>query len=322
MKAVIITEPGGPEVLQLEERPVPSIKDYEVLVKVKAAGVNRPDIFQRKGNYPPPSGVPADIPGLEIAGVVEQCGSSVTRWVAGDKVCALLGGGGYAEFVTVAADHCLPIPEDFTFTEAAALPETIFTVWHNVFQLGHLAAGETFLVHGGSSGIGTTAIQMATIFGARVFTTAGSHEKCASCLSLGAERCVNYRDADFEETLRGEGVDVILDMVGGDYISKNLRLLNPGGRLVFINAMKGGKAEVDMYEIMRRRLTITGSTLRPRDRAFKAMLAADIEKNVWPMIRTGKFKPLIYRTFPLKQADEAHFLMESSSHIGKIVLTV
>lgn len=322
MKAVIIREPGGPEVLQLAERPIPSVKDDEVLIKVKAAGVNRPDIFQRKGAYPPPPGVPADIPGLEIAGIIIQCGASVTRWVAGDRVCALLGGGGYAELAAVAADHCLPVPEDFTFTEAAALPETIFTVWHNVFQLGRLAAGETFLVHGGSSGIGTIAIQMATVFGARVFTTAGSREKCTSCLSLGAEKCINYREADFETSLKEEGVDVILDMVGGDYISKNIRLLKPGGRLVFINAMKGGKAEVDMYEIMRRRLTITGSTLRPRDREFKALLTADIEKSIWPIVRAGRIKPLIYKTYPLNRADEAHSLMESSGHIGKIILTV
>lgn len=322
MKAIVITEPGGPEVLQLAERPMPLIKDYEVLIRVKAAGVNRPDIFQRKGNYPPPSGIPADIPGLEIAGFIEQCGSSVTRWARGDRVCALLGGGGYAEFVAVSANHCLPVPQDFTFTEAAALPETVFTVWHNVFQLGHLAAGETLLVHGGSSGIGTTAIQMAVMFGARVFATAGSSVKCASCVSLGAERCINYREADFEEALKDEGVDVVLDMVGGDYISKNIRLLNAGGRLVFINAINGNKAEVDAYDIMRRRLTITGSTLRPRDSNFKALLAAGIEKNVWPMFETGKFRPVIYRTIPLDRTAEAHSLMESSSHIGKIVLSV
>ncbi|MEO5649645.1 MAG: NAD(P)H-quinone oxidoreductase [Ginsengibacter sp.] len=291
-------------------------------MRIKAAGVNRPDVIQRQGNYPPPPGVPADIPGLEVAGLIEKCGSSVARWKEGDAVCALLGGGGYAEYVAVDGRHCLPVPDHFSFEEACSLPETIFTVWHNVFQRGGLKKGEYFLVHGGSSGIGITAIQLAKAFGAKVFTTAGSAEKCNACQSLGADMCINYKEVDFEEILKPHGIDVILDMIGADYIPKNIRLLKPDGRLLFINAMKGGRFQTDAIDIMKRRLTITGSTLRIRDPDFKASLAADIEARVWPVINNGKFKPVVYKIFKLKEAPLAHRLMESSRHIGKIVLKV
>lgn len=320
MKAIIITTPGAPEVLQLQERTKPTPAKGQVLIKVAAAGVNRPDVIQRKGKYPPPPGVPADIPGLEVAGIVEAFGSEVTNYNVGDRICALTGGGGYAEYVTVNATHCLPIPRNMSFTEAASFPETVLTVWHNVFQRGHLAAGENFLVHGGSSGIGITAIQLAKAFGATVFATAGSKEKCEACIALGADKCINYKEADFESVLKDKGVDVILDMIGGDYTEKNIRLLKTDGRLVFINAMNGGKANFDAVDIMRRRLTITGSTLRNRDDQFKAALVADVLQNVWPVIEAGNFKPVIYKTFPLAEAAAAHTLMENSEHIGKIML--
>lgn len=322
MRAVIITRPGGPEVLQVAERPVPEPSAKEVLIKVKAAGVNRPDIFQRKGNYPPPPGVPKDIPGLEVSGIIEKCGPGTTRLKPGDEVCALLSGGGYAEFVTVHEEHCLPVPAGWSFAEAASLPETVFTVWHNIFQRGRLAAGETLLLHGGSSGIGITAIQLAKAFGARVFATAGTDAKCRKCEELGAIKCFNYSTEDFAEGMKAEGADVILDMIGGDYIPLNIRLLKSGGRLVFINAMKGGAGEFNALDIMQRRLTITGSTLRPRDTAFKASLAAEVGKHVWPVIEEGKFKPVVFRTYMLDEASGAHALMESSKHIGKIVLLV
>ena len=320
MHAIIITKAGGPEVLQLEEMPKPRPQSNEVLIQVKAAGVNRPDIAQRKGVYPPPPGAPVDIPGLEIAGIVEECGPDVKRWKKSDAVCALVAGGGYAEYATAAEGQCLPVPDSMSFEEACSLPETVFTVWHNVFQRGRLQKGENFLVHGGSSGIGITAIQLAKAFGARVFATAGSKEKCDACTRLGADICVNYKEQDFEEVLKREGVDVILDMIGGDYIPKNIRLLKEEGRLVFINAMKGDGSEFKVHDIMRRRLTITGSTLRNRDINFKSALAAEVEKFVWPVIQEGKFKPVIYRKFPLAEASNAHALMESSEHIGKIVL--
>lgn len=320
MNAIVITKPGGPEVLRLRQRETPSPSENQVLINVKAAGVNRPDIFQRKGNYPPPKGVTAEIPGLEVAGVIDQCGENVRRWKRGDRVCALLGGGGYADYAVASADHCLPLPAGWDFVQAASLPETIFTVWHNVFQRGKLKEGEHLLVHGGSSGIGITAIQLAKAFGARVSITAGSDEKCAACEDLGADRAINYKTRDFEEELKGEGVDVILDMVGGEYIPKNLRTLRDDGRLVFINAMSGGKAEWNALDIMRRRLTITGSTLRIRDEAFKASLAKELEKTVWPLLEAGKFRPVIYKTYPLSQASAAHAMMERSVHVGKIVL--
>jgi putative PIG3 family NAD(P)H quinone oxidoreductase len=278
MKAIIILHPGTPDVLQIAQRPVPQPSVQQVLIKVKAAGVNRPDVAQRKGHYPPPPGASVDIPGLEVAGVIEQCGESVNRWKPGDAVCALLTGGGYSEFAIAYADHCLPVPSNWSFAEAASLPETVFTVWHNVFQRGHLQRGETLLVHGGTSGIGITAIQLAKAFDSKVFVTAGSKEKCEACISLGADQCINYKNEDFEEALKDDGADVILDMIGGDYISKNLRLLKDDGRLVFINAMKGSDAALNVLDIMRRRLTITGSTLRNRNPEFKAQLAAEIEK--------------------------------------------
>ena len=322
MKAIIILHPGTPDVLQIAQRPVPQPSVQQVLIKVKAAGVNRPDVAQRKGQYPPPPGASVDILGLEVAGVIEQCGQSVNRWKPGDAVCALLTGGGYSEFAIAYADHCLPVPSNWSFAEAASLPETVFTVWHNVFQRGHLQRGENFLVHGGTSGIGITAIQLAKAFDSKVFATAGSKEKCEACISLGADRCINYKTEDFEEVLKNDGADVILDMIGGDYISKNLKLLKDDGRLVFINAMKGSHAALNVLDIMRRRLTITGSTLRNRDPDFKARLATAIEKNVWPLLENRKINPVIYKEFPLAEASSAHSLMESSEHIGKIVLIV
>jgi putative PIG3 family NAD(P)H quinone oxidoreductase len=322
MKAVVITAPGEPGVLQVQERPVPVVEPGQVLIRVVAAGINRPDVAQRKGKYPPPPGVPADVPGLEVAGVVEACGEATARWRPGDKICALLGGGGYAEYAVADGGHCLPVPEGWSFEEAASLPETVFTVWHNVFQRGALKAKEDFLVHGGSSGIGITAIQLAVAWGARVFATAGTEDKCLGCEALGANKCINYKLFDFEESLNKVGLDVILDMVGGDYIPKNIRLLRPDGRLVFINAMHGGQGEFDALDLMRRRLTLTGSTLRPRSPAFKAALAAEVEKHVWPLIAAGKFKPVLYRVFGLEDAGLAHAVMERSEHTGKLVLKV
>lgn len=321
MKCIVITQPGGPDVLKVQERDMPVPSASQVLIEVKAAGVNRPDTFQRKGNYPAPAGAPSDVPGLEVAGIVAQCGGDASRWKPGDPVCALLSGGGYAEYAVAHEDHCLPLPSGWDFAMGASLPETVFTVWHNVFQRGALKSGEHLLVHGGSSGIGITAIQLAKAFNATVSITAGSAEKCQACLELGADRAINYREADFEEILKAAGVDVILDMVGGDYIQKNTRLLKDDGRLVFINAMKGGKAEYNAIEVMRRRLTITGSTLRPRDVAFKTALARAVHEQVWPLIKSGKFKPVIYKTFPFEQAGKAHELMENGHHIGKIILT-
>jgi putative PIG3 family NAD(P)H quinone oxidoreductase len=320
MKTIIITKQGPPEVLQIQQRPRPEPKEDEVLINVKAAGINRSDTAQRKGHYPPPPGASPDIPGLEVAGIIESCGAAVTQWKKGDKVCALLAGGGYAEYATVNSRHCLPVPSNLNFAEAGSLPETVFTVWHNVFQRAQLKNGEHFLVHGGSSGIGITAIQLAKLFDAKVFTTAGTDEKCNACISLGAHLCVNYKKEDFEEVLKKDGADVILDMVGGEYISKNIRLLKTDGRLVFIHAMQGSKGTFDAIDVMRRRLTITGSTLRNRDAEFKAQLAADVQRNVWPLIENRKFKPVIYKTFPLEEAAKAHALIESSEHIGKIVL--
>ena len=322
MKAIVITEPGGPEVLKLQDRETPVAASDQILVSIKAAGVNRPDVFQRKGNYPAPVGAPADIPGLEVSGIVVKVGEEVSKWRVGDRVCALLSGGGYAEYAAVPEDHCLPIPTGLNFVEGASLPETVFTVWHNVFERGGLKAGEHLLIHGGSSGIGVTAIQIAKAMGARVTITAGSDEKCLACKKLGADVAINYRSLDFEDIVKPPGADVILDMVGGDYIPKNLRILKDDGRLVFINAMKGGKAEWNALDIMRRRLTITGSTLRTRDPRFKANLATAVHKNVWPIIEAGKFTPSVFKTFPLSLASEAHTLLESSSHIGKIVLEV
>lgn len=321
MKAIVITKPGGPDVLKIEERPVPVPGDNEVLIRVVAAGVNRPDIFQRKGNYPAPKWAPQDIPGLEVAGIIVECGSQVSNWRPGDKVCALLSGGGYAEFALAHAGHCLPLPPGMDFIQAASLPETVFTVWHNVFQRGALKPGERFLIHGGSGGIGITAIQLARAFGATVFATAGTDEKCHTCVDLGAERCINYKLYDFETELRNDGVDVILDMVGGPYIAKNIRLLRAEGRLVFINTTQGSKSDaVDFSLVMKNRLTITGSTLRNRDDDFKSALAKEVFENVWAVIGSGNFQSVISQQFRLSDAAKAHALMEEGSHVGKIVL--
>ncbi len=321
MKAVVITHPGEPDVLQLQERPQPMPAEGEVLIEVKAAGINRPDVLQRKGYYPPPPGAPQDIPGLEIAGTIVALGKGVDRWQTGDAVCALVSGGGYAEYCVANARHCLPLPQGIDFTGAASLPETCFTVWHNVFQRGQLKPKEHLLVHGGSSGIGITAIQLGKAMGATVFATAGSDDKCRACESLGATLCINYNNDDFEILLKEPGIDVILDMIGGDYTAKNIRLLNAEGRLVMINTMKGNKVEIDLHYVMRQRLSITGSTLRNRDASFKAALAAAVEKQVWPLISYGRFEPVVFKTFPLNEAAAAHALMESSGHTGKIVLT-
>jgi NADPH2:quinone reductase len=325
MKCIEISKPGGPEVLVVAERPTPSPKANEILVKVAAAGVNRPDVLQRMGKYAPPKDA-SDLPGLEIAGEVSALGSAVTRFKVGDKVCALTHGGGYAEYCVTPEVQALPIPKGLSALEAASLPETFFTVWSNVYDRAHLAPGESLLVQGGSSGIGVTAIQIAAAMGNRVFATAGSDEKCAACVKLGAEKAINYKTGDFgAEVLAatgGKGVNVILDMVGGDYVPRELKCLAEDGRLVFIASLGGVKAEIDIFEIQRRRLVITGSTLRPRPEAFKGAIARSLKEKIWPLIESGKIKPVIYKTFPLAQASEAHKLMESSQHIGKIVLAV
>ncbi|AZI26621.1 NAD(P)H-quinone oxidoreductase [Pedobacter sp. G11] len=320
MKAVQITRPGNPAVLKLVDYPDPSPSDQQVRIAVKAAGLNRADIAQRQGKYPPPAGVPEQIPGLEIAGVVIECGKNVSQWKLGDKVCALLAGGGYAEQVVVEEGQCLSIPEHLSFAEAASLPEAIFTVWSNVFQRGALTKGEHFLVHGGSSGIGITAIQLAKAFGAKVFVTVGSAEKAKACISLGADIAINYKTQDFQKLLDPEGVDVILDMIGGSYLPRNIAIMRPEGRLVYINAMEGNSPEISIGEVMKKRLTITGSTLRGREYTFKKQLAKEIEEQVWPLLDTGQLKPLIYKTFSFEDVIQAHELMESSEHIGKIVL--
>jgi NADPH2:quinone reductase len=325
MKAIIITQPGAPEVLQIAERPKPVCGASEVLVKVMAAGINRPDVAQRKGNYPPPGNAPQDIPGLEIAGIVEEIGANITRWKVGDKVCALVIGGGYAEYCNVPEGQCLPIPENLSFIEAASLPETFFTVWSNVFDRGRLNPGESLLVHGGSSGIGVAAIQMAKAMGSIVYVTAGSDEKCKFCEDLGAAKAINYKTGNFKEEINkitnGKGVDVILDMIGGDYTPLNLQSLADEGRLVMINMMKGKDVGIDLALVMRKRLHITGSMLRSRDVGFKTAIAQNLEKHIWPMLASGKIKPIIYKVFPANKAAEAHHLMESSEHTGKIVLS-
>lgn len=321
MKAIIITQPGNPEVLQLVEEPKPIPGGNEVLIRVKAAGINRLDIAQRKGFYPAPPGAPADIPGVEVAGIVEKIGDDVSQWRIGDNVCALLSGGGYAEYVVADAGSCLPMPKGLNFIQAGSLPEAVFTVWYNVFQRGHLQATENFLVHGGTSGIGITAIQLAKIFGANVYATAGTDEKCKACIDFGAERCINYKTQDFEKELKGIGMDVILDMIGGDYIPKNINIMRPDGRLVFINA-KSPALQGNVFTVMQKRLTITGSTLRSREFKFKSALASEIRTHVWPQIEQGKFKPVVYKTFPMAEAYKAHQLMETSEHIGKIMLEV
>jgi putative PIG3 family NAD(P)H quinone oxidoreductase len=323
MNATEIVRPGGPEVLRPARRPRPDPGRYEVLIEVAAAGVNRPDVLQRMGRYAPPPGA-SDIPGLEVAGRIARVGPEVERWKEGDLVSALLPGGGYAEYAVAAADLCLPVPAGFSLHEAAALPETFFTVWHNVFERGRLLADETLLVHGGSSGIGTAAITLARARGAHVIVTAGSAEKCQACVSLGAELAIPYREQDFaavvREHTRGQGVDVVLDMVGAPYFARNLECLAVEGRLVQIAVQGGVKAEVDLLAIMQKRLVVTGSTLRPRPVAEKARIAQALEEEVWPLLRDGQVRPVIHARFPLADAADAHRLMESSRHIGKLVL--
>ncbi len=320
MTAVAISKPGGPEVLVPEERPAPRPGHGQILIEVAYAGVNRPDALQRAGSYAPPPGA-SDLPGLEAAGTVAAVGPGVTDWSVGDEVCALLPGGGYAEYVVTPAAHALRVPRGMSLDKAACLPETYFTVWTNVFMRGGLKAGERFLVHGGSSGIGTTAIQLANIFGARVFTTAGSDEKCRVCNDLGAERAINYREEDFVEILRAEGgADLILDMVGGDYLPRNVKALADDGRLVQIAFLQGPKVELNFAQVMVRRLTITGSTLRPQSDLAKARIAEALASQVWPLLDSGRVAPVMDSEFALADAAQAHARLESSDHIGKIVL--
>ncbi|MBA84644.1 NAD(P)H-quinone oxidoreductase [Thalassobius sp. S69A] len=322
MRAVEITEPGGPDVLKLCERPVPQPAAGQVVIKVAYAGVNRPDALQRAGAYAPPP-TASDLPGLEASGHIEAIGAGVSGWSVGDPVCGLLPGGGYAEYVATPAAHCLPVPDGMGLKEAACLPETYFTVWSNVFQRGGLKAGERFLIHGGSSGIGTTAIQLAREFGARVFVTVGNQEKAAACAALGAERTIIYKDEDFVDVMKSEGgANLILDMVGGLYIPRNIRALADDGRLVQIAFLQGPKVEMNFAQVMTRRLTITGSTLRPQSDLAKAKIADSLHENVWPLLNAGKIAPVMDSEFALADASQAHARMESSGHIGKIVLTV
>lgn len=325
MRAIEITQPGPPGVLQLCERPIPELKAGEVLIKVHAAGINRPDVLQRLGHYPVPPGA-SDLPGLEVAGEIVEGNLDGSGFRMGSMVCALVQGGGYAEYCAAPLQQCLPIPAGLTPLEAASLPETFFTVWSNVFDRAHLSGGETLLVQGGTSGIGVTAIQIASAMGHRVFATAGSDDKCRACEELGAERGINYRSEDFVEVVRdltgGKGVDVILDMVAGDYVAREISCLADDGRIALIALLGGAKANVDLGQVLRRRLTISGSTLRPRPVTFKAAIAWRLQEKVWPLIEEGKIRPVIFKTFPLAQAAQAHALMESSTHVGKIVLQV
>ena len=325
MRAVEISAPGGPEVLQATRRATPRPAPGEVLIEVFAAGINRPDVLQRQGVYPPPADA-SDLPGLEVAGRIAAVADGVTGWGIGDAVCALANGGGYAEYCVVPAGQCLPVPQGLDFVQAASLPETCFTVWTNVFDRGALKPGETFLVQGGTSGIGVTAIQMVHAFGNRVFATAGSDEKCAACRELGAEAAINYRTGDFVEVVKkataGRGVDVVLDMVGGDYVPRELKALASDGRLVLIAFLGGAKATVNLADIMMRRLVLTGSTLRARSAAVKADIARSLREKVWPLIEAGKMRPVVHAVFPLDRASDGHALMESGAHVGKIVLTV
>ncbi|HHZ78851.1 MAG TPA: NAD(P)H-quinone oxidoreductase [Candidatus Lambdaproteobacteria bacterium] len=323
MNYIKIEKHGDPEVLKLHSMPVPEPSPGEVLIRVSAAGVNRPDVMQRKGLYPPPPGA-TDVPGLEVSGTVVSTGKNVSEPMVGSEVCALVTCGGYAEYCLAAASICLPVPENISLEDAAGIPETFFTVWTNVFDRGQLKSGESFLVHGGSSGIGTAAIQLAKAFGATVYTTAGTPEKCEFCENLGADAAINYREQDFSEEIKrlteGKGIDVILDMIGGPYFPKNICLLADEGRLVQIALMQGSKAEVDFRSLLLKRVTLTGSTLRPRSVEQKTEIAKALRKNVWPLLDTGTVRPIIHQTFPLTQAAEAHSLMESSAHIGKILL--
>jgi len=324
MTAVEISQPGPPEVLKTVRRPCPEPEAGEVLVRIAAAGVNGPDIKQRQGHYPPPKGA-TDLPGLEVAGTVAAKGAGVDAWREGDRICALTNGGGYAEYCCAPAGQCLPIPGGLGMIEAAALPETFFTVWNNVAMRAGLRDGESFLVHGGAGGIGSTAIQVAKALGARVFATASSAEKCEVCRRLGADRAINYKSEDFVEVVRAEtsgGVDVILDMIGGEYVARNIKALAPDGRLVHIAFDRGATMEVNLMPVMLKRLTLTGSTLRPRSAEFKAEVARQLGARIWPLIEAGTIRPVIHATFPLARAADAHRLMESGGHIGKIVLEV
>jgi NADPH2:quinone reductase len=327
MKAVEITHPGGPDVLRLGERPVPVPGAGEVLIRVSASGVNRPDVLQRKGHYPAPPGA-SDIPGLEVAGVIEQGDApalAVAGFGLGDRVCALVAGGGYSQWCVAPIAQCLPVPQGLTDVQAASLPETFFTVWSNLMDRGQLKAGESVLIQGGTSGIGVTAIQIAKAFGARVFATAGSDEKCAACVALGADAAINYRTSDFQTEIArltdGQGVDVILDMVAGSYVAKEVQSLRDDGRLVIISVQGGVHSELDAGLVLRRRLTVTGSTLRPRPVAFKAAIAKACLNRAWPLLVSGQIKPVIHSVFAAAEADKAHALMESNQHVGKIVLT-
>jgi NADPH:quinone reductase len=323
MIAIAISSPGGPEVLQPRPHPVPGVSAGDVLIRVAAAGVNRPDLLQRQGKYAPPPGAP-DTPGLEVAGTLVAIGASVAGWTVGDHVCALVAGGGYAEYCVAPAVQCLPVPRGFSMVEAAAVPETFFTVWTNVFDRGRLQAGETILIHGGASGIGTTAVMLARAFGATVYATAGTPEKCAACERLGATRAINYRTEDFLEVVRaattGAGVDLVLDMVGGDYVSRNLEVLAVEGRLVQIAFLRGGRVEVNLAPLMQKRLTFTGSTLRPRTPQEKGAIARALHQHVWPRFERGELRPVIHATFPLERASDAHAMLEAGEHVGKIVL--
>ncbi len=325
MNCIEISAFGGPELLKPATRPLPVPQAGEVLIKVAAAGVNRPDVIQRQGLYPPPPGA-SDLPGLEVAGTIAALGQGVEGLALGQPVCALLTGGGYADYAVAAAPLCLPLPAGYDMIRAAALPETVFTVWYNLFMRAHLKAGESLLVHGGTSGIGTTAIQLARAFDVRVFTTAGSTEKCRACEDLGAARAINYRDEDFVQVIAaetgGKGVDVILDMVGGDYLPRNIKCLATDGRHVSIAFLKGPKAEVSFLPVMLKRLTLTGSTLRPQPVQAKAAIAAELKAQVWPLLDQGRLAPVVHATFPLAQAEQAHRLMEASAHVGKIILTI
>ncbi|MES2900073.1 MAG: NAD(P)H-quinone oxidoreductase [Pseudomonadota bacterium] len=325
MRAIEITMPGSPDVLRLCERPLPELKAGEVLIRVHAAGVNRPDVLQRLGHYPVPPGA-SDLPGLEVAGEIVEGDLAGSHFAKGDMVCALVQGGGYAEYCAAPLQQCLPIPSGLSPLEAASLPETFFTVWSNVFDRSNLSGDDTLLVQGGSSGIGVTAIQMAAAMGHRVFATAGSDDKCRACEELGAERAINYRTEDFVEVVReltdGKGVDVVLDMVAGDYVAREISCLADDGRIALIALLGGAKANIDLGQVLRRRLSISGSTLRPRPVAFKAAIAWRLQEKVWPLIEAGKIKPVIFKTFPLEQAAQAHALMESSTHVGKIMLQV
>ena len=322
MTVIEITGAGGPEVLQVKQRPIPIPRQGEVLIKLAYAGINRPDVLQRSGSYNPPKGA-SDLPGLEGAGIISAIGSGVFEWKVGDEVCALLPGGGYAEYAVTPSLHCLPVPKGLSLKEAACLPETFFTVYSNLFQRGGLKAGEKFLVHGGSSGIGTTAIQMAHLFGARVFATAGSERKCQVCKDLGAERVINYHNEIFEDVLQVYGgVDVILDMVGGTYIQRNLKSLADDGRLVQIAFLESAKADLNLVQMMTRRLSITGSTLRPQNDLVKQRIAKGLQKHIWPHLASGRIAPIMDSEFPLAEAARAHTRMETSEHIGKIVLKI